>query len=63
MGLTKEEEILMIPQIKNRSLISWKRLRLPRNSEALQILQYLRDESHRFAQKYYKEKHRKIIVN
>jgi len=54
LGLTKEEEILMIPQIKNRYISTWKRLRLPRNSEALQIFQHVRDESHRFAQKYYK---------
>lgn len=55
LGLTKEEEILMVPHIKNRSIVSWKRLKLPRNSEALQILQRVRDESHRFAQNYYKK--------
>ncbi len=59
LGLTKEEEILLIPQIKNKSINTYKRLRLPRNSEALQILQHLRDESHRFAQKYYRQLHLK----
>jgi len=61
LGITKEEEILLFPQIKNRSIYSWKRLRLPRSSDALQILQHIRDESHRFAQKYYRKLHSKII--
>jgi len=62
LGLTKEEEILIIPQIRSRSINSWKRLRLARNSEALQVLQHVRDESHRFAQKYYKKIHNKNFL-
>ncbi len=61
IGLTKEEEILIIPAVKLSSVSSWKRLQLPRNSESLQLLQYIRDESHRFAQKYYKKLHLKTI--
>jgi len=61
VGLTKEEEILIIPAVKFGSISSWKRLQLPRNSESLQLLQYIRDESHRFAQKYYKKLHLKTI--
>lgn len=61
IGLTKEEEILIIPAVKFGSISSWKRLQLPRNSESLQLLQYIRDESHRFAQKYYRKLHLKTI--
>jgi len=61
IGLTKENEILIIPQIKNRFIIFWKSLRLPRNSSALRLLQHIRDESHRFAQKYYKQIHTGIL--
>lgn len=53
LGLTKEEETIVVPQIKERIIKSWKILRLPRSSSALKLLQYVRDESHRFAQKYY----------
>lgn len=63
LGLTKEEEILMVPRIKNRSIVSWKRIKLSRNSEALQILQRVRDESHRFAQNYYKQLHSKRSIS
>lgn len=63
LGLIKEEEILIIPQMKNKSINSWKRLRLAKNSEALQILQHVRDESHRFAQKYYQKLHLKKSIS
>ena len=54
LGLTKEEEIIVVPQIKEGIIISWKNLKLSRSSSALKLLQTVRDESHRFAQKYYK---------
>ena len=54
LGLTKEEEIIIVPQIKEGSIAAWKILKLQTNSSALKLLQAVRDESHRFAQKYYK---------
>lgn len=58
IGLTKEFETLIIPKITSSIIISWQTLRLSRHSPELQLLQAIRDESHRFAQKYYKEKHK-----
>ena len=57
LGLTKEEETLIVPRVISRSIRSWKRINLPASSSVLKLFQHLRDESHRFAQKYYKLKH------
>ena len=54
LGLTKEEETIIIPRIAKQKIFSWQALRLSRSSLILQLLQAIRDESHRFAQKYYK---------
>lgn len=62
LGLTKEEEVIVLPQIKNGRISSWKTLHLSRKSPALQLLQAIRDESHRFAQKYYRSKYAKNLL-
>ena len=62
LGITKEEELIIIPKIANRKIVAWKTLRLPRNSSLLQLLQRVRDEAHRFAQKYYHELHLKTFL-
>lgn len=62
LGLIKGEEIIIVPQIIHSSIRSWKRINLPRNSQVLRLFQRLRDESHRFAQKYYKSLHRKKLL-
>lgn len=62
LGITKEEELIIIPKIANQKIIAWKTLRLSRNSPILQFLQAVRDESHRFAQKYYHELHLKTSL-
>jgi len=54
LGLTKELETIVIPEIKIDKIIGWKKLNLSTNSPALQLLQHSRDEAHRFAQRYYK---------
>lgn len=54
LGITKEEEVLIIPKITNHEIVSWKSIKLKRSSAALQLLQSVRDEAHRFAQNYYK---------
>jgi excinuclease ABC subunit C len=55
-ALAKREEELFISnfQFPNANLKSEIRnLKLPRTSAALKLLQYVRDESHRFAQHYH----------
>lgn len=57
-GLTKKEEVLIIPRLKNGLFIGWRSCHLPRRSPVLRLLQQVRDESHRFAQNYYKNLNR-----
>lgn len=53
LGLAKEEEVIVIPRIEKEKIIDWKMLHLSRHDKILQLLQSVRDESHRFAKKYY----------
>ncbi len=48
IGLAKEFEHVFIPNVSNPII-------LPRNSEALHLLQRIRDEAHRFAVTYHKQ--------
>jgi len=62
LGLAKQFETIVIPRIEKDKIISWKALpsspSLPPSSP-LRLLQHIRDESHRFAQRYYKKVHKK----
>jgi excinuclease ABC subunit C len=62
VGITKEFETLIIPRIQNEIIIKWNSIRLSRRSPELQLLQSVRDESHRFAQRYYKEQHKRNLM-
>lgn len=53
LGITKEEEILVIPQLQQYEIVGWKTIKLEKESPLLQSLQFARDEAHRFAQKYH----------
>jgi excinuclease ABC subunit C len=50
IGLAKKHETIVIKQTK-----TWVEVNLPANSSALKLLQQLRNEAHRFANKYRKE--------
>jgi len=54
LGLAKKEEIIVIPQIAKNKITGWKLLKLFPRHPALQLLEQIRNESHRFAQRYYK---------
>lgn len=47
IGLAKKQETIVIKTLDN-----WVEINLPKNSPALQLLQQLRDEAHRFANRY-----------
>lgn len=62
VGLAKEEESVYIPRIKNGFILSWKQLKFSSTKTYLSLLQFARDEAHRFAQRYYKKLHRKYVL-
>lgn len=55
VSLAKKEEEIFLPQHSEP-------LRLPRHSASLQILQKIRDETHRFAITYHRERRRKKLL-
>ncbi len=59
MGLTKQEETIIIPHPLSGKISSWTKKQYSPRSEIRQLLQQIRDESHRFAQNYYKTLHRR----
>jgi len=62
LGLAKQFETIVVPKIEKDKIISWKMLPLSPSSPFLQLLQAIRDESHRFAQRYYKNVHKKKLL-
>lgn len=62
IGLAKEFETLIIPKIQKNKIAKWNTVKLSRRSPELQLLQSIRDESHRFAQKYYRSLHIKKVL-
>ncbi len=61
LGLAKKEETIIVPRIKNKKIASWKQLKYSHRSSVLRLLMKMRDESHRFAHKYYQKLHSKKI--
>jgi len=61
LGLAKKEETIVVPKIKNRKIVGWKMLHYSPHSSARRLLEQIRNESHRFAQKYYQTLHLKKI--
>lgn len=63
IGLAKKREMIVIPKIKKQEIVSWRLLDFKPSNLVLQLLQQARDESHRFAQRYYKKLHKKLIFS
>lgn len=63
LGLAKEKESVVIPLIEEDKIKSWKILRKSSQNIGISLLQYARDEAHRFAQRYYKKLHQKFIFS
>lgn len=55
VGLAKRLEEIYLPSKKTP-------IRLPQDSPALQLLQRIRDEAHRFAITFYRKKHRQALL-
>lgn len=53
IGLAKRYEEIIIPKEENSKDLQFEVITLPRNSNALMLLQRIRDESHRFAVSYH----------
>jgi len=60
LGLAKKQEVIVMPKISSGEISGWELVKLRANSPALQLLQQVRDESHRFAQNYYRLLHKKL---
>ena len=63
IGLTKKQETIVIPKIKKGKISGWKLLSYAAGSGILQLLQFARDEAHRFAQRYYHTLYRKTTLS
>lgn len=62
IGLAKKEEKIIIPKIEKGIIRKWHILSPRPSSLPLQLLQYARDEAHRFAQRYYRKLHQKALM-
>ena len=62
LGLAKQFETIVIPRFDNNSIKGWKEINLSQSSLPLQLLQHIRDEAHRFAQRYYKKIYKKKLL-
>jgi len=59
LGLAKKEEKIIIPKIIKEEIVAWRTFKYQSSSLVHQGLQEIRDEAHRFAQRYYKKLHQK----
>ena len=61
LGLAKKQETIVIPIIEKKNIVGWEMLNYSKNNPTLLLLQQIRDESHRFAHKYYKKLYLKKV--
>jgi len=62
-GLEKGKETIIIPLIEEEEIRGYKQIKNSSRAVGLPILQFARDEAHRFAQRYYKKLYRKFIFS
>lgn len=60
LGLAKKKETIVLPVIQKDEILFWKMIDYPKSSVLLQLLQFVRDEAHRFSQRYYKSLYRRL---
>lgn len=61
LGLAKKTETIVVPIIEKGVHVGWKQIKGTKRTIGLPIIQFARDEAHRFSQKYYKKLHQKAI--
>ena len=61
VGLAKREEEIFMPQEQGKEM-GYQRILLPKNSQALYLVQRIRDESHRFANELRKKLGKKKLT-
>ncbi|MFH1966938.1 MAG: UvrB/UvrC motif-containing protein [Patescibacteria group bacterium] len=63
VSLAKDPDRIMIPVLdKNRQPITYHELKLPRSHPALQLVQAVRDEAHRFSKQHYIQRRAKKML-
>lgn len=63
LGLAKTDETVVLRTSQTHSNgSSWRKIKLPAESQALQLLQNMRDEAHRFAKSYHTKLRKKELV-
>jgi len=62
-GLEKGKETIIIPLFEKGKIKGYKQIKSSPKAVGLPILQFARDEAHRFAQRYYKKLHRRLIFS
>lgn len=62
IGLEKKNETMVVPQFENNQILKYKKLNYSPNNQVLSLLKHLRDEAHRFAQRYLHTRESKRIL-
>jgi len=62
-GLEKGKETIIIPLVDKGEIKGYEKIKSSPKAVGLPVLQFARDEAHRFAQRYYRKLHRRLIFS